>query len=99
MRSSNVAKPAVCQATHTLTSSLALPIQLNLVPSNWAPGWPSRGSSAVPRPMVPKAVPSLGAALESQLARRMLAAPSMFFGITDGLPARCLPKWRASRRV
>jgi len=42
---------------------LALPIQLNLVPSNWAPGWPSRGSSAVPRPMVPKAVPSLGAAL------------------------------------
>ena len=63
MRSSKVAKPEVCQATHTLTSSLALPIQLNLVPSNWAPGWPSSGSSAVPRPMVPKAVPSLGAAL------------------------------------
>jgi hypothetical protein len=24
--------PTVCQATHTLTSSLALPIQLNFVP-------------------------------------------------------------------
>jgi hypothetical protein len=55
--------PVVCQATHTLTSSFMLPIQLNLAASNWAFVEPSNGSKAVPRPIVPNAVPSLAATL------------------------------------
>jgi hypothetical protein len=45
-----------------LISLFMLPMKLNLVPSNGAPGWPSSGSSAVPRPIVPNALPSFGAA-------------------------------------
>jgi len=42
---------------------LALPIQVNLVASNWAALLPSSVSKPVPRPMMPNAVPSLGATL------------------------------------
>ena len=55
--------PLVFQATQMLTSLLALPIQVNLSAWNWAPLEPSSGSNAVPRPMVPIAVPSFGATL------------------------------------
>ena len=55
--------PLVFQATQMLTSLLALPIQVNLVASNCAALLPSSGSKPVPRPMMPKAVPSLGPTL------------------------------------
>ena len=48
--SSSLVMPLVCQATQMLTSLLALPIQVNLLASNWAPLEPSSGSNAVPRP-------------------------------------------------
>src|ERR1051326_2226883 len=86
-RSSNVLIPDVAfHATHTLTSLLALPIQVNLVPSNCAPFTPRIGSKPVPRPIVPITPPSLGATRNIQLARRRLPAPSMFFITTVGLP-------------
>ena len=48
-------------ATQTLTSLLALPIQLNFCASKASP-WPiSSGSKAMPRPIVPIAEPSCGA--------------------------------------
>ena len=58
--SSNLVMPLVFQATQMLTSLLALPIQVNLVASNCAALLPSSGSKPVPRPMMPKAVPSFG---------------------------------------
>ena len=61
--SSNVLMPLVFQATQMLTSLLALPIQVNLVASNCAALLPSSGSKPVPRPMMPKAVPSFGPTL------------------------------------
>ena len=57
--------PLLPQAAQTLTSSLALPIQPNSVALNLAPGVPSSGSNAMPRPMVPKTLPSRGAAAYS----------------------------------
>ena len=63
MRSVNLPIPLFSQATQTLTSLLALPIQVNRVASYCAPFWPSRGSNAAPRLLAPSAVPSLGAAL------------------------------------
>ena len=53
VRSSNLLIGVVCQAAQMLTSSLALPIQLNFVASNWAPLRPSSGSNGTPRPMMP----------------------------------------------
>ena len=61
--SSSLLMPLPFQATQTLTSLLALPIQVNLSAWNWAPLEPSSGSKPVPRPMVPIAVPSLGPTL------------------------------------
>ena len=61
--SSNLVMPLVFQATQMLTSLLALPIQVNLVASNCAALLPSSGSKPVPRPMMPKAVPSFGPTL------------------------------------
>ena len=56
--SSSLVMPLPFQATQTLTSLLALPIQVNLSAWNCAPLEPSSGSKAVPRPMVAIAVPS-----------------------------------------
>ena len=61
--SSNLVTPLVCQATQTLTSLFALPIQLNLVESKLAPGMPNSESNAIPRATVPMTVPSFGATL------------------------------------
>ena len=61
--SSNFLIGLVFQATQTLTSLLALPIQVYLVASNFAALLPSSGSKPVPRPMMPNAVPSFGATL------------------------------------
>ena len=55
--------PLFSQATQTLTSLLALPIQVNLVASYCALFLPSSGSNAAPRLFAPITVPSLGAAL------------------------------------
>ena len=44
--SSNLVMPEVCQLTHTLTSLFMLPIQRNLVGSNFAASMPSIGSNA-----------------------------------------------------
>ena len=61
VRSSSFSTGVVCQAAQMLTSSLALPIQLNLVASNWAPVRPRSGSNGAPRPMLPNTVPSFAA--------------------------------------
>ena len=61
--SSNLVMPLPAQATQMLTSLFALPIQVNLLASNWALVLPSSGSKPVPRPMMPMAEPSLGATL------------------------------------
>src|SRR4029077_4161729 len=34
-----------------------------------------------------------------KFAARLLPAPSMFCGVTVGLPGRCLPMWRATTRA
>ena len=91
--------PVLPQAAHTLTSSFALPSQLNSAALNCAPSVPSSGSNAMPRPMVPKTVPSRGAAEYSQLASVRLPAPGMFFGTITGLPGRWRPMCRAMRRA
>ena len=61
-RSSNFVKPDDLEATQTLTSLLALPIQENFEASNCAPVSPSRGSNAAPRLVAPMTEPSFGAA-------------------------------------
>ena len=86
-------------ATQTLTSLLALPIQVNFEPSNWAPFWPRMGSKPVPRPIVPNTLPSFGATRYIQLASRRLPPPSMFLVSTVGLPGMCLAMWRAIVRA
>ena len=78
-----------------LTSLLALPIQVNLVASNCAFGLPSSWSKPVPRPMMPKAVPSFGADVVEPVGEAQEPAPSMFLGTTVGLPGMCLPMCRA----
>ena len=52
----------VCQVMHRLVSSVTLPSQVNLVPSNVAP-LSSSGLMPVVRANVPNAVPSFGAAV------------------------------------
>ena len=70
-----------------LTSLLALPIQLNWVGSKLVPPCvPIKDANGAARLVVPNTVPSLGAALYSQLARRRLPAPSMFMTMAFGLP-------------
>ncbi len=61
--SSQLVTPDVCQATQTLTSSLALPTQVNFGASYCAVLLPSSGSNAMPRLVAPIAVPSFGATL------------------------------------
>ena len=61
-KSSNLLTPDVCQDTQTLTSSLALPIQVNFEASYCAALLPSSGSKATLRLVAPSAVPSRGAA-------------------------------------
>jgi hypothetical protein len=60
--SSNLVMPDLAEATQTLTSLLALPIQENFEASNRAPVSPSSGSNAAPRLVAPMTVPSFGAA-------------------------------------
>jgi len=56
--------PALFQTTQVLTSSLALPSQVNLLASNLAAAAsPKSGSNGAPRLIVPMTVPSVGAAL------------------------------------
>jgi hypothetical protein len=59
--SSNFVNPDATEATQTLTSLLALPIQENFDASNRAPVSLSSGSKA-PRLVAPITAPSLGAA-------------------------------------
>ena len=61
-RSSNFATPEFSQETQTLTSSLALPIQVNFEASYWAALLPRIFSNATLRLVAPSTVPSLGAA-------------------------------------
>ena len=61
MKSFQVLIAVVCQVTQVEMSSVTLPSQVNLVPSNLAP-LSSSGLMPVVRAKVPKAVPSLGAA-------------------------------------
>ena len=60
--SSNFVNPDATEATQTLTSLLALPIQENFDASNRAPVSLSSGSKAAPRLVAPITVPSLSAA-------------------------------------
>ena len=60
-RSSNLVMPEPFMATQTLTSLLALPSQVNFVASNCVALADQQRVDAMPRPMVPIAVPSFGA--------------------------------------
>ena len=61
-KSANFVNPDEAEATQTLTSLLALPIQENFEASNRAPVSPRSGSNAAPRLVAPMTVPSFGAA-------------------------------------
>ena len=88
----------VCQVTQVLTESVIAPSQVNFALSYF---WVGSNSGAMPamRVNVPKVSPSLGAAWEKYCATRKPPAPGMFCGTITGLPAMCLPMWRASVRA
>ena len=97
-RSSMVLIGDACQTMQTLTSSLALPIQVTLVGSNLA-FTPISGSNGSARWPVAIAVPSLGAMPWMWPISRRPLAPGMFCTTTFGLPGMLRPEWRASIRA
>ena len=94
----NFFTPDVFHTPQAKISGFILPIQVNLVDSNFALVPPNNGSRATDEANTPAWVPLRGAALYRKLATLSPPAPGMFFGTTVGLPGIWLPQWRARTR-